>query len=321
MGLWPQFRSPLIWDVFAVSTYATVSVVFWVVGLIPDFATMRDRATSRIKRSVFGMLALGWRGSSRHWHRYEVASLILAGLSTPLVLSVHTVVSFDFAVSVLPGWHATIFPPYFVAGAIYSGFAMVLTLAIPIRAAYKLEHLITMKHIDNMAKVMLATGLIVGYGYTMEAFFGWYSANSYESFMIYNRMTGPYAWSYWMLIFVNIGLIQLLWLKSVRYNTKLLFVLSLIFNVGMWLERFVIIVTSLHADFLPSSWDMYTPTRWDFMMYFGTIGLFLTLFFLFIRFVPMISIFEVRTLLPEAKVHVGHGEAHGAHPASGHSGH
>jgi Ni/Fe-hydrogenase subunit HybB-like protein len=321
MGLWPQFRSPLIWDVFAVSTYATVSVVFWVVGLIPDFATMRDRATSRIKRSVFGTLALGWRGSSRHWHRYEVASLILAGLSTPLVLSVHTVVSFDFAVSVLPGWHATIFPPYFVAGAIYSGFAMVLTLAIPIRAAYKLDHLITMKHIDNMAKVMLATGLIVGYGYTMEAFFGWYSANSYETFMIYNRMTGPYAWSYWSLVFVNIGLIQLLWFKSVRYNTKLLFVLSLIFNIGMWLERFVIIVTSLHADFLPSSWDMYTPTRWDFMMYFGTIGLFLTLFFLFIRFVPMIAIFEVRTLLPEAKVHVGHGEAHGAHPASGHSGH
>ena len=321
MGLWPQFRSPLIWDVFAVSTYATVSVVFWVVGLIPDFATMRDRATSTIKRTVFGTLALGWRGSSRHWHRYEVASLILAGLSTPLVLSVHTVVSFDFAVSVLPGWHATIFPPYFVAGAIYSGFAMVLTLAIPIRAGYKLDHLITMKHIDNMAKVMLATGLIVGYGYTMEAFFGWYSASSYETFMIYNRMTGPYAWSYWMLVFVNIGLIQLLWFKSVRYNTKLLFVLSLIFNIGMWLERFVIIVTSLNRDFLPSSWAMYYPTRWDFMMYFGTIGLFLTLFFLFVRFVPMIAIFEVRTLLPEAKVRVAHGEAHGAHPASGHSGH
>jgi Ni/Fe-hydrogenase subunit HybB-like protein len=237
------------------------------------------------------------------------------------VLSVHTVVSFDFAVSLLPGWHATIFPPYFVAGAIYSGFAMVLTLAIPIRAAYRLDHLITMKHIDNMAKVMLATGLIVGYGYSMEAFFGWYSASTYETFMIYNRMTGPYAWSYWSLVFVNIGLIQLLWFKSVRYNTKLLFVLSLIFNLGMWLERFVIIVTSLHADFLPSSWDMYAPTRWDFMMYFGTIGLFLTLFFLFIRFVPMIAIFEVRTLLPEAKVHVAHGEAHGAHPAPGHSGH
>jgi len=307
MGLWPQFRSPLIWDVFAVSTYATVSLVFWIVGLIPDLATMRDRAVSKVKKHVFGVLALGWRGSARHWHRYEVATLILAGLSTPLVLSVHTVVSFDFAVSVLPGWHATIFPPYFVAGAIYSGFAMVLTLAIPIRAAYGLEHLITMKHIDNMAKIMLATALIVGYGYVMEAFFSWYSAAPYERYMMWNRMTGPYGWVYWLLIFVNIGLVQLLWLRSVRYNVVLLFVLSLIFNVGMWLERFVIIVTSLHRDFLPSSWDMYYPTRWDFMMFFGTIGLFLTLFFLFIRFVPMIAMFEVRTLLPEAKVHVDHG--------------
>ena len=199
MGLWPQFRSPLIWDVFAVSTYATVSVVFWYVGLIPDLATMRDRAVSKVKRVVFGILCLGWRGASRHWHRYEVASLILAGLSTPLVLSVHTVVSFDFAVSVIPGWHATIFPPYFVAGAIYSGFAMVLTLAIPIRAAYHLEDLITMRHIDNMAKVMLATGLIVGYGYTMEAFFAWYSGSPHERFMMWNRMFGPYGWSYWML--------------------------------------------------------------------------------------------------------------------------
>jgi Ni/Fe-hydrogenase subunit HybB-like protein len=307
MGLWPQFRSPLIWDVFAVSTYATVSVLFWVVGLIPDLATMRDRAVSKAKKVIFGVLSLGWRGSARHWHRYEVATLILAGLSTPLVLSVHTVVSFDFAVSVLPGWHATIFPPYFVAGAIYSGFAMVLTLAIPIRAAYGLQHLITMKHIDNMAKVMLATGLIVGYGYVMEAFFAWYSAAPYERYMMWNRMTGPYGWVYWLLIFVNIGLLQLLWLRQVRLNTVLLFVLSLIFNVGMWLERFVIIVTSLHRDFLPSSWDMYYPTRWDFMTFFGTIGLFLTLFFLFIRFVPMIAMFEVRMLLPEAKVRHGHG--------------
>jgi Ni/Fe-hydrogenase subunit HybB-like protein len=307
MGLWPQFRSPLIWDVFAVSTYATVSVTFWIVGLIPDLATMRDRAVSKVKRGVFGVLSLGWRGSARHWHRYEVATLILAGLSTPLVLSVHTVVSFDFAISVLPGWHATIFPPYFVAGAIYSGFAMVLTLAIPIRWAYGLEHLITMKHIDNMAKIMLATALIVGYGYAMEAFFAWYSAAPYERFMMWNRMTGPYGWVYWLLIFVNVGLVQLLWLRSVRYNVALLFVLSLIFNVGMWLERFVIIVTSLHRDFLPSSWDMYYPTRWDFMMFFGTIGLFLTLFFLFIRFVPMIAMFEVRMLLPESKVRTDHG--------------
>ena len=309
MGLWPQFRSPLIWDVFAVTTYATVSIVFWYVGLVPDLATMRDRAMSNVKRKIFGMLSLGWRGSARHWHRYEVASLILAGLSTPLVLSVHTVVSFDFAVSVLPGWHATIFPPYFVAGAIYAGFAMVLTLAIPLRVAYKLEDFITMRHIDLMAKVMLATGLMVSYGYAMEAFFGWYSANQYERFMIWNRMTGPYAWSYWMLIAINAGMIQLLWFESVRQNTKLLFVMSLIVGVGMWLERFVIIVTSLHRDFLPSSWGMYYPTRWDFLTFAGTIGLFLTLFFLFMRFVPMISMFEVRTLLPQAKVkseHHGH---------------
>ncbi len=307
MGLWPQFRSPLIWDVFAVSTYATVSVVFWYVGLVPDLATLRDRAVSGVKQKVFGFLALGWRGSSRHWHRYEVATLLLSGLSTPLVLSVHSVVSFDFAVSVLPGWHATIFPPYFVAGAIYAGFAMVLSLAIPLRVAYKLEDFITMRHIDNMAKVMLATGLMVAYGYTMEAFFGWYSANQYERFMIWNRMTGPYAWSYWMLIGINVGMIQLLWFQSVRHNTKLLFVLSLFVSVGMWLERFVIIVTSLHRDFLPSSWGMYYPTRWDFLTFFGTIGLFLTLFFLFMRFVPMISMFEVRTLLPQAKVKSEHG--------------
>jgi molybdopterin-containing oxidoreductase family membrane subunit len=310
MGLWPQFRSPLIWDVFAVSTYATVSVVFWYVGLIPDLATMRDRAVSRVKQVVFGILSLGWRGSARHWHRYEVASLILAGLSTPLVLSVHTVVSFDFAVSVLPGWHATIFPPYFVAGAIYSGFAMVLTLAIPIRSAYGLESLITMRHIDNMAKVMLATGLMVGYGYTMEAFFAWYSGSFYERGMMYERMFGPYGWSYWLLIFINIGMLQLLWFRRVRLNLPLLFVLALIANLGMWLERFVIVVTTLARDFLPSSWGMYYPTFWDYLTYVGTIGLFLTLFFLFIRFVPMIAMFEVRTLLKESKVE--HGHAHGA---------
>jgi molybdopterin-containing oxidoreductase family membrane subunit len=272
------------------------------VGLVPDLATMRDRAVSNVKRKTFGVLSLGWRGSARHWHRYEVASLILAGLSTPLVLSVHTVVSFDFAVSVLPGWHATIFPPYFVAGAIYSGFAMVLSLAIPIRAAYRLEDFITLRHIDNMAKVMLATGLMVGYGYTMEAFYAWYSGSFYERQMMWNRMFGPYGLFYWMLIFVNVGLVQLLWFKKVRLNLKLLFVLSLLVNFGMWLERFVIIVTTLARDFVPSSWGMYYPTRWDVLTYFGTIGLFLTLFFLFMRFVPMISMFEVRTLLPQAKV-------------------
>ncbi|HYB96691.1 MAG TPA: NrfD/PsrC family molybdoenzyme membrane anchor subunit [Vicinamibacterales bacterium] len=306
MGLWPQFKSPLIWDVFAVSTYATVSIVFWYVGLIPDLATMRDRAVSRAKATIYGILSLGWRGSARHWHRYEVATLILAGLSTPLVLSVHTVVSFDFAVSLIPGWHATIFPPYFVAGAVYSGFAMVLTLAIPVRRFYGMESLITMRHIDNMAKVMLTTGLIVAYGYAMEAFFAWYSASPHERFMMYNRMFGPYGWSYWMLISINAVMIQLLWLKSVRNNTVILFVMSIFVNIGMWLERFVIIVTSLNRDFLPSSWGMYYPTQWDFMTFFGTIGLFLTLFLLFLRFVPMISIFEVKTLLPQAKVKAEH---------------
>ena len=302
MGLWPQFRSPLIWDVFAVSTYATVSVVFWYVGLVPDLATMRDRAISTFKKRVFGVLSLGWRGSARHWHRYEVASLILAGLSTPLVLSVHTVVSFDFAVSVIPGWHATIFPPYFVAGAIYSGFAMVLTLAIPVRRFYGMESLITMRHIDNMAKVMLATGLIVGYGYSMEAFFAWYSASPHEQFMMWNRMTGQYAWAYWLLISINVVMVQFLWFKRVRQNVGLLFVMSLIVNVGMWLERFVIVVTSLANDFVPTSWAHYTPTMWDYLLYAGTFGLFTTAFLLFLRFVPMISIFEVKTLLPQAKV-------------------
>ena len=307
MGLWPQFKSPLIWDVFAVSTYATVSVVFWYVGLIPDLATMRDRAVTRFKKVAYGIPSLGWRGSARHWHRYEVASLILAGLSTPLVLSVHTVVSFDFAVSVIQGWHSTIFPPYFVAGAIYSGFAMVLTLAIPIRAAYGLQHLITMRHIDNMAKIMLATGLIVGYGYTMEAFFAWYSGSPHERFMMWNRMTGPYWWSYWTLISINVVMVQFLWIKRVRANPPLLFLMSLIVNVGMWLERFVIVVTSLANDFVPSSWGYYTPTRWDYMLYAGTFGLFLTAFLLFVRFLPMISMFEVKTLLPQGKIKAEHG--------------
>ena len=302
MGLWPQFRSPLIWDVFAVSTYATVSVLFWYVGLIPDLATTRDRAQNIWVKRIYGVFALGWRGSAMHWQRYEVASLLLAGLATPLVLSVHTVVSFDFAVSVIPGWHATIFPPYFVAGAIYSGFAMVLTLAIPIRAYYGLEDFITMRHIQNMAKVMLATGLIVVYGYSVEAFMGWYSANRYETFMISNRMFGNYWYMYWFLILCNGVTPQLLWFKKVRTNVGLLFVLSLVVNTGMWLERFVIVVTSLSRDFLPSSWSMYAGTRWDWMTYIGTLGLFTWLLFLFLRFVPMISMFEMRTIIPAAKV-------------------
>jgi Ni/Fe-hydrogenase subunit HybB-like protein len=302
MSLWPQFRSPLIWDVFAVSTYATVSLLFWYVGLIPDFATLRDRATRRAPRFTYGMLAMGWRGSAIHWHRYETASLLLAGLATPLVVSVHTIVSFDFAVSIIPGWHATIFPPYFVAGAIYSGFAMVMTLAIPLRYIYGLEDFITLRHLQNMAKVMLATGLIVGYGYMTETFMAWYSADTYEQFMIHNRMTGPYWPFYWSLIFCNIVTPQILWFKKIRTNVPVLFAMSLVVNVGMWLERFVIVVTSLHRDFLPSSWGMYYPTKWDWATYIGTFGLFLSLLFLFIRFLPMISIFEMRTMLPQAEV-------------------
>jgi Ni/Fe-hydrogenase subunit HybB-like protein len=302
MGVWPQFRSPIMWDVFAVSTYATVSLLFWFIGLIPDLATLRDRSQSRTARVIYGMLAMGWRGSARHWHRYETAYLLLAGLATPLVVSVHTVVSLDFAVAIVPGWHTTIFPPYFVAGAIYSGFAMVLTLAIPIRAIYKLEDFITMRHLQNMAKVMLVTGLIVAYGYTVEAFIAWYSADKYEGFMIWNRVTGPYAPVYWALLFCNIVVPQALWLRLVRNSVPLLFVISLIVNIGMWLERFIIVVTSLHRDFLTSSWGMYSPTIWDWSTFIGTLGLFVALLFLFLRFLPMISIFEMRTILPEAKV-------------------
>jgi Ni/Fe-hydrogenase subunit HybB-like protein len=302
MGVWPQFRSPLIWDVFAVSTYGTVSLLFWYTGLVPDLATLRDRAKNIWTQRLFGVFALGWRGSARHWARYETAYLLLAGLSTPLVLSVHTVVSFDFSIGMIPGWHATIFPPYFVAGAVFAGFAMVLTLAIPLRVVYGLQDFITVRHLENMGKVMLVTGLIVGYGYVTEAFFGYYSANQYEGFMIWNRMTGPYAPFYWALIFCNIVCPQFLWFKSVRTSPLPLFAIAMVVNVGMWLERFVIVVTSLHRDFLPSSWGMFWPTRWDWMTFFGTIGLFLTLFFLFIRALPMISIFEMRTIVPEAKI-------------------
>jgi molybdopterin-containing oxidoreductase family membrane subunit len=302
MGIWPQFRSPLMWDVFAVSTYATVSALFWFIGLIPDFATLRDRARSKPWKVAYGLLAMGWRGSTRHWARYEMTYLLLAGLATPLVLSVHTIVSFDFAVSQVPGWHATIFPPYFVAGAIYAGFAMVLFLSIPLRKFYNLEDFITMRHIQNMAKIMLATGLIVFYGYIIEAFFGYYSANKYEGFMIHNRMTGPYAPLYWALIFCNGLSPQMLWIKRVRNSVPMIFLISVIVSIGMWLERFVIVVTSLHRDFLPSSWGMYSPTIWDWSMFIGTIGLFFCLMFLFIRFLPIISIFEMRTILPQAEV-------------------
>jgi molybdopterin-containing oxidoreductase family membrane subunit len=306
MQLWPQFRSPLVWDVFAVSTYGTVSLLFWYVGLIPDLATLRDRAKSWFGRVAYGVLSMGWRGSATHWHRYETAYLLLAGLATPLVVSVHTVVSFDFAVGIVPGWHTTIFPPYFVAGAIYSGFAMVLTLAIPIRSVYGLEDLITMKHLDNMAKIMLATGLMVAYGYATEAFMAWYGDNPFEKYVILNRALGPYRYQYWLLITCNILVPQLLWLRAVRRNVPLLFVLALVINLGMWLERYVIIVVSLSRDFLPSSWGMFGGTVWDWATFVGTIGLFLCLLFLFLRFLPMISIFEVRTLLPEAHAGGGH---------------
>jgi Ni/Fe-hydrogenase subunit HybB-like protein len=305
MEIWPNFRSPLVWDVFAVSTYATVSILFWYVGLLPDFASLRDRASGKIMPKVYGALSLGWRGSAIHWDRYESAFLLLAGLSTPLVVSVHSVVSFDFAISLIPGWHATIFPPYFVAGAVYAGFAMVLTIAIPLRVAYNMKDFITDRHLDLMARVMLATGLFVDYGYATEAFMAWFSANTYETFMMTNRMAGPSGWAYWALILCNFVAIQPLWLQRVRSNPIILFGVCMFVNVGMWLERYVIVVTSLQHDYMPSSWGMFYPTIWDIMTFVGTLGLFTTLIFLFIRFLPMISIFEMRTLVPEAELKEG----------------
>ncbi len=302
MALWPQVRSPLLWDVFAVSTYLTISAVFWFVGLLPDLATLRDTSKKPWQQKVYGMLAMGWRGSARHWQRFEKASLLLAGLATPLVLSVHTVVSFDFAVSMIPGWHTTIFPPYFVAGAIYSGFAMVLTLMIPVRQFYGLDDIITLRHLNNMAKVALSTGMIVAYGYSMEAFFAYFSADKFEKFMMWNRMTGPYAMFYWALILCNILIPQSLWSKKVRTSPLILWCVSIVINIGMWLERFVIVITSLHRDFLPSSWGYYAPTIWDWAVFVGTLGLFMTLIFLFVRVLPLITIFELRMLLPGARV-------------------
>ncbi|WP_446745104.1 NrfD/PsrC family molybdoenzyme membrane anchor subunit [Silvibacterium acidisoli] len=303
MNVWPQFRSPLLWDVFAVSTYATISVVFWYIGMIPDLGTLRDRSKSKFGQFIYGMFAMGWRGSVRHWVRYETASLLLAGLATPLVLSVHTVISFDFAVALLPGWHTTIFPPYFVAGAVYSGFAMVITLAVPIRKFYHLEDLITLRHLDNMAKVMLTTGLIVAYGYAMEVFMAYcYSASHWEYFMMWNRMFGPMGWAYWVLITCNIALPQFMWFRYVRTSIPLMFLMSLIVNTGMWFERFVIVVTSLYRDYLPSSWGTYRATTWDYATFVGTLGLFTFLFFLFVRFLPMIPMSEIRMMLPQAKV-------------------
>jgi Ni/Fe-hydrogenase subunit HybB-like protein len=300
-GVWPQFRSPLMWDFFAVGTYATVSLLFWYVGLIPDLATLRDRSSRPFSQIAYGFLAMGWRGSAKHWRRYQQGYLLLAGLAAPLVVSVHSIVSLDFAASIVPGWHSTIFPPYFVAGAIYSGFAMVLTIAIPLRRVYQLQGLVTTRHLDNMAKVMLASGLVVAYGYLMEAFTAWYSGNPFERYMMLNRALGGYGWCYWLLIASNVAIPQLLWLRRMRTSETMLFVVALVINLGMWLERFVIVVVSLSRDFLPSSWGSYTPTSWDWATFIGTIGLFAALLFIFIRLLPMISIFEMRELLEESR--------------------
>ncbi|HEX2164424.1 MAG TPA: NrfD/PsrC family molybdoenzyme membrane anchor subunit [Thermoanaerobaculia bacterium] len=303
MSLWPQFRSPLMWDVFAVSIYGLVSLLFWYVGLIPDLATMRDRATTRARQMAYGIFALGWRGSQRHWYHYEKAYLLLAGLATPLVLSVHSVVSFDFAVSQLPGWHTTIFPPYFVAGAIFSGMAMVITLMVICRVAFGLTHIITKLHFERMARLILLTGSIVGYAYGIEFFIAWFSGNTFERFTFVNRAFGPYAWAYWTMVSCNVFLPQIFWSKRMRTSIPVLFVASLFINVGMWFERFVIIVTSLHRDFVPSSWDYFVPTLWDALTLVGSFGLFFTLFCLFVRFLPMVAMSELKAVLPQAHPH------------------
>ncbi len=304
MNLWPQWRSPLVWDFFAISTYLLVSLMFWYVGLLPDLASLRDRAgkapVRRGKQIVYGLLALGWRGEARHWARYETAYLLLAGLATPLVVSVHTIVSLDFAIGNTPGYHSTIFPPYFVAGALFSGFAMVLTLAIPLRHFYKLEDFITARHLANAAKVLLATSWLVAYGYLAEIFTAFYSGDRYEIFMTVNRWTGPYAPVYWAMLACNVIAPQLFWWRRVRHTVWALFVLSLVVNVGMWMERFLIVVSSLHRDFLPSAWGMFYPTVWDWIQLLGSVALFVWLFLLFVRFLPAISMSEMRTLVRES---------------------
>jgi len=305
-GNWPNFRSPLEWDVFAISTYLTVSLLFWYMGMIPDLATIRDRAKSKIRKFAYGILAMGWRGSNRHWSNYEMAYLMLAGLATPLVLSVHTIVSFDFAVANIPGWHSTIFPPYFVAGAIFSGFGMVLTLVLPLRAVYKLHDLITQYHIDCMCKITLATGSMVGYAYLIEFFIAWYGANPLEGFAFVNRAFGPYAWAYWIMISCNVIIPQLFWFKKVRENTAMVWIVAILVNVGMWFERFVIIVGTLASDFLPSSWDYFSPTVVDIFTFVGTFGVFSALFLLFVRFMPLIALAEVKAVSTR-------GDPHGSH--------
>jgi len=296
--LWVNFRSPLIWDTFAVSTYLTISLVFWYIGLIPDIAILRDRATHKVKKWIYSVLSLGWVGSNRAWSHWETVSLILAALSTPLVLSVHTIVSFDFAVSILPGWHTTILPPYFVAGAIFSGFAMVVTLMVIAREVFNLKQYITMKHLENMNKIIMVTGLMVGYAYGSEFFIAWYSGNEYEGFTFVNRAFGPYAWAYWIMISCNVLSPQIFWVEKFRKSIPVMFAVSIFVNIGMWFERFVIVVT-LHRDFIPAKWALYRPTFYDFAMLIGTFGIFFTLFLLFCRILPVIAIGEVKTVAPK----------------------
>jgi Ni/Fe-hydrogenase subunit HybB-like protein len=305
MGLWPQFRSALVWDVFAVGTYFTVSLLFWYMGMIPDVATLRDRSPSRFGRVAYGVLAMGWRNSARHWQRFDVAYLLLGGLATPLVVSVHSVVSSDFAIALVPGWHETVFPPYFVAGAIFSGFAMVLVLAIPLRIFYGLQDFITTNHLEVMGKILLATSFMTSYGYFSEQFMAWYGADVVERYTYTNRLVGfgQYAGAYWTLLFCNVCVPQILWFKRMRRNQAVLLVVSYLVLLGMWLERYVIITQSLHRDYLPSSWGMFQPTFWDYAILFGSIGLFFVAFLLFIRLLPMISISEMRALLPGTHAH------------------
>ena len=312
-GIWPQFRSPLLWDVFAVSTYFTVSLLFWYMGMIPDLATMRDRAKSKLRQIGYGIAALGWTGSNRHWWNYEKAYLLLAGLSTPLVLSVHSIVSFDFDVSQVPGWHTTIFPPYFVAGAIFSGFGMVLTLLLPLRVVCKLQDVITVRHVELMCKVLLATGSIVGYAYGMEFFIAWYGGNPYELYAFQNRAFGPYWWAYWSMITCNVISPHFFWFKRFRTNMWFVFAISIVVNIGMWFERFVIIVTSLHRDYMPSNWAYFHPTWVDIWTYIGTMGLFMTLFLLFVRFLPLCNIAEVKVVSEHGDPHHKLGGATGGH--------
>ena len=327
MDMWPNFKSPLMWDVFAVSTYLTISVIFWYVGLIPDFATLRDRSKNLARKRTYGFFALGWRGAHRHWQHYERAYLIFAGISTPLVLSVHSVVSFDFATSVVPGWHTTIFPPYFVAGAVFSGFALVMTLMLICRTVFKLENIVTIKHLDLMNKFMLGTGLLVGYAYAMEFFIAWYSANPYEQWVfLHNRLGfgildsngnwGPLWWAYYAMVFCNVVVPQIFWFKRARTSVPIMFIASILINIGMWFERFVIIATSTYRDFLPSSWGMFHPTGIDILTYLGTFGLFFTLFLLFVRWIPMIAIAEVKGTLPGAHPDLHALQAHDEEPGA-----